>query len=309
MLAESIVTAFDWSCIGKTSEGKTSECIFWTGREGQMCVQYFRPNGDVFYQPHAHSEYTLVICLAGEVAVNQLGHEQVIGPGEVMIGNCGVEHTSSYHARNGQPCEAVSIALDPRLLSVLAADFHLPGKTDGRCPAFTGKAQGALFLDCATGIAQELKHKQLGHKIVIETQAIRLLVEAVRSWPRAKVTEIPDDNSPRLPRREFVRAYEFMRWCRKENFRMQHLCRFLGSSEERFTRLFMASTRHTPASFYNRLLLAQACDLLRNPKLSVKEVGFDLGFKTSSHFIATFHREFGISPLEYRHSDKFSRNN
>ena len=122
----------------------------------------------------------------------------------------------------------------------------------------------------------------------------------MRSWPRANIIKVKTDNLPRLPRKEFVRAYEFMRWCRKENFRLQHLCRFLGSSEERFTRLFLASTQHTPASFYNRMLLERALALLQDPKRSIKEIGFDLGYKTSSHFIAAFRREYATSPQEYR---------
>jgi AraC family transcriptional regulator len=91
-----------------------------------------------------------------------------------------------------------------------------------------------------------------------------------------------------------------MRWCRKEDFRLQHLCQYLGCSEERFTRLFLASTHHTPASFYNRLLLERAGDLLRDSSLPIKEIGFELGFRTSSHFIAAFRREFGASRQEYR---------
>jgi transcriptional regulator GlxA family with amidase domain len=95
-----------------------------------------------------------------------------------------------------------------------------------------------------------------------------------------------------------------MRWCRKDKFRLQHLCQHLGSSEERLNRLFLASTRQTPASFYNRMLLERAQQLLRKPECSIKEIGFDLGFKTCSHFIAAFRREFATTPQEFRkHSD------
>ena len=125
-------------------------------------------------------------------------------------------------------------------------------------------------------------------------------METLRAWPRAGVEKCAVDFHPRLPRREFVRAYEFMRWCRKDAFRVEHLCRFLGSSEERFTRLFLAATHSTPASFYNRMLLEHGRDLLRLQALSVKEVSSLLGFKTTSHFIAAFRHQFGKPPQEYR---------
>jgi transcriptional regulator GlxA family with amidase domain len=154
--------------------------------------------------------------------------------------------------------------------------------------------------ECGRAIARELRLGLPGHKIVIETLATRLLVEAMRAWPRGGIEKIASDLSPRLPRRDFVRAHEFMRWCRKDRFRLQHLCHYLGSSEERLNRLFLASTRQTPASFYNRMLLERAQDLLHDPQYSIKEIGFQLGFKTCSHFIAAFRREFATTPQEFR---------
>lgn len=265
-----------------------------------MCVQYFRPGADVFYPAHTHSEYTLVVCLSGEVVVQQLGQEQTLGPGEALFGNHGVPHSSSYQTRNGRPCEAVSISLDRRLMSVLTADFPIGSWDRATCPAFIGKVHDSSLADCAREIGRELKENRRGYKLIVETQAIRLLLETMRRWPHAGITEVQSDVIQRLPRHEFVRAHEFMRGCRKENFRLQLLCRHLGSSEERFTRLFLASTRQTPASFYNRMLLDRACHLLANPSLSVKEIAFDLGFKTSSHFIAAFRRTHQVSPQRYR---------
>lgn len=206
----------------------------------------------------------------------------------------------------GRTCEAVSIATDSRLFTSLTADFQLPCSKKEMCLAFTGKVQSAALANCAHSIAHELKHKPSGHNIVLETQAIQLVIEAIRAWPREAVKEIAYQAALRLSRREFVRAYEYMRSCRKEDFRLQHLCRFLGSSEDRFARLFLASTGDTPARFYNRLLLDRALDLLRDAKLSIKRITFELGFKTSSHFIAVFHREFAISPQEFREQGSFS---
>ena len=80
----------------------------------------------------------------------------------------------------------------------------------------------------------------------------------------------------------------------------EQLCQFLGGSEERFTRLFRAATNVSPACFYARMLLERSRGLLQSQALSVKEIGDLLGFKTSSHFIVAFRREFGKTPREYR---------
>jgi AraC-like DNA-binding protein len=265
-----------------------------------MCAQYFRPSGDVTYEPHTHSEYTLVVCLAGAVSKTQFGRNCVVGRGGAVMGNFGVEHASAY-VRDGEPCEAVSLTVNRKALDQLLAEFQLPLPHENACPVFLGSLENSILSRSARELARELQAREHGHKIVIQGLGMRMLVEALRAWPRSQVDRCEVDSRPRLPRRDFVRAYEFMRWCRKDAFRLKHLCGLLGSSEERFARLFRAATDCSPATFYNRLLLERARDILRDPSLSIKEVGFEVGFRTTSHFIAAFRQRFGASPNEYRH--------
>ena len=147
---------------------------------------------------------------------------------------------------------------------------------------------------------EELKRREIGHEIVLDGLVMRMLVETLRLWPPKGIERVDVDLTPRLPWRDFVRAYEFMRWCRKDVFRLEQLCRSLGTSEERFTRLFRAATNASPASFYNRMLLDRGLELLRDRSRTVKEVSYELGFRTPSHFVSAFHRRFGASPAEYR---------
>lgn len=252
-------------------EGKRAS-IFWTREDGQMSLQSFRPESNLHFQPHTYSEYTIAICLAGEMAKSQLGQTEVIGRGESIIGNHGVEHSSSYRAANGKRCEAVVLSVDRRVIAALTNEFKLPTVDDATGPAFLGKVGHAGLHDCARAIAEELRLGLPGHKLVVETMGTRLLVEAMRAWPRANIEQLPADLSPRLPRREFVRAHEFMRWCRKDGFRLQRLCHLLGSSEERLNRLFLSSTRHTPANFYNRLLLDARRTCWASPSIRSKRL-------------------------------------
>ena len=299
MFADSLVTLLDPGALGDAPAGTELGSRFWSRPDGQICVQHFRPTESVSYRPHTHSEYNIVICLAGAVSKTQMGSTHVIEPGETMMGNFGVEHASAYltDARGG---EAVSVTVDRRILTSLLEDAGLPSPSGRKSLVFLGKLDSPVLYSCALDITQELQHRELGHGIVLEGLAMRMLVEALRGWPRAGVELCEVDWIPRLPRRDFVRAYEFMRWCRKDAFRLQHLCRFLGTSEERFTRLFRAAIHASPAGFYNRMLLERGKDLLGDRHLSIKEVSYLLGFRTSSHFVAAFHRQFGLTPLEYR---------
>ena len=190
--------------------------------------------------------------------------------------------------------------MDRRILCSLLEDADLPLPEGRVIPVFLGKLGSRIVMSCAQDIVQELRRRESGQAIVLEGLAMRILVETMRAWPRATVQQCEVDWTPRLPRHDFVRAYEFMRWCRKDTFRVEQLCEFLGTGEERFTRLFRAATNCSPARFYGRMLLERSRSLLQEPARSVKEVGDLLGFKTSSHFIVAFRREYGTTPLDYR---------
>ena len=49
-----------------------------------------------------------------------------------------------------------------------------------------------------------------------------------------------------------------------------------------------------------RIRFANACDLLRNPKLRVSEIAFAAGFQSLSQFNRIFKRFSGRSPTQYR---------
>ena len=49
-----------------------------------------------------------------------------------------------------------------------------------------------------------------------------------------------------------------------------------------------------------RTRFANACDLLRNPKLRISEIAFAAGFQSLSQFNRVFKRFSGKSPTQYR---------
>lgn len=295
---ESLITHFKAEGLGGESGGSEPKSSLWIRADGQMSLQHFQP-GKISYQAHTLPEYAIVVCLAGAMAKKEVGQTTVIGPGEAMIGNFGVQLACATRC-DDTPCEAVCLTVDPRMVAPLLNDFCLPTVAGSIAPVFLGKLSRPTLGSCARDIVSELQGRTLGHGIVLEGLALRVLVEALRAWPRTRVEKCEVDTKPRLRRHELLRAYEFMRWCRKDAFRLKDLCRFLGRSEERFTRLFLASTNSPPASFYNRMLLEHSRDLLSDPFLSVKEISGLLGFKTTSHFIVAFRRQFGKPPQEYR---------
>jgi AraC-like DNA-binding protein len=259
---------------------------------------------------HAHPEFNVVVSLRGAVEVEQLGRRETVAAGESMVGSHpGISHTSRY-LPGEDGCEAVNVTFDPQVLSTLRGgyDSPLPPGSNLR-PLYLGKIQSARIRSAAEEITAEMTHLKLGYEAAVECLATRILVEVLRVWSKPSWESLPVATGALLPRRDHIRAFEFMRGCRKEDFRLPHLCRYLGISEESFTRLFRSSVGHTPASFYNQMLLEQGRDLLARGAGSVKEVAYALGFKTPSHFIAAFGKQFGQTPSDYRRSQTAATGN
>jgi hypothetical protein len=243
MLSDSPITIFEPEVLQR------AESIFWARPGGRVQLHYFRPARSIAYEPHTHSEYNVVICLAGAVSKTQMGFTETIEPGEAFMGNFGVQHASSYLA-GSKGCETLCVAADPRDLADVLDDA---GWRYGRIvPVFLGKVRSSALYACAVDGAHELQTRRDGYDIVLGGLAMRMLVETLRRWPLSGVERRLVDLSPRLLRRDFIRTCDFMRR-REDAFRLERLCRLLGTSNERFTRLFQATTGTTPAVFYNRI--------------------------------------------------------
>ena len=274
---------------------------FWSRGDGQLHVQWYRGEKEAHFAPHLHSEFNIVVGLQGAVETWQLGEKTLVENGEAMMGsNAGVEHASWY--RTGlRGCEAVSFTFSAEFLE---GTLGVKARQGNLGAAYLGKIQSGRIAGVAREVIEEMRMRAFGHETVLEGLATRILIESLRQWPERRVEWVETDLRPRLTRRDHVRAFEFMRWCRKDAFRIQHLCRYLGTSEERLNRLFRGATNESPANLYQSLLLEEASEMLSSTGMAVKEVSYELGFKTPSHFVVSFRRQYGCTPQEYRMKDR-----
>lgn len=67
-----------------------------------------------------------------------------------------------------------------------------------------------------------------------------------------------------------------------------------------FSRIFKQFTNASPYNYLLEVRLKHAMLLLRNTSLYITEICYESGFNRLEHFIATFTRRFGVSPLKYR---------
>ena len=281
MTSQTLLKLSDVNALRSSGASEERTCNFWVRPDGRMCIQHLRTAESAFYQPHTYSEYHIAICLAGAMSKTQMGVTHVIEPGELMIGNFGVEHASAYMA-NGKLCETVCVGLDRRILSGLLQDVDLPLPAGRASPVFLGKLSLRVIMSCAQDILVELRRREPGQSVVLEGLAMRILVETLRAWPRDSVHRCEVDSTPRLPRYEFVRAYDFMRWCRKDTFRMDQLCQFLGPA--RSDSPACSARRRTPArrGFTGGCCWSEAAACCKNPPVRSRKSAISWGSRQAA---------------------------
>jgi len=73
-----------------------------------------------------------------------------------------------------------------------------------------------------------------------------------------------------------------------------------GMQRSHFSHHFRKTTGLTPAAYMSEIRLNRSAELLRDERLSVKEIAAATGFGNASVFGKAFRRQFRMTPLEYR---------
>lgn len=86
----------------------------------------------------------------------------------------------------------------------------------------------------------------------------------------------------------------------QDNFPEQRLQQETGLGRAHLDRLFWKDYNVTTREYWERLREEAAIRYLQTESLSIKEVGYHLGFKQASHFTKWFSRRVGKTPKSYR---------
>lgn len=140
-----------------------------------------------------------------------------------------------------------------------------------------GYSAGKLFVDC------------------IETALANLLITsfnavAPRSIPRR------GGMAPSVLRR----VIEFMHANLDKQIGLKDLADCAGLSLSHFSFQFRASTNRSPHQYMLQLRIERSKELLTDSRLSVLDVGLEVGFRNQQHFATVFRNSVGVPPSVYR---------
>jgi AraC family transcriptional regulator len=102
--------------------------------------------------------------------------------------------------------------------------------------------------------------------------------------------------APRVLRR----VIEFMHANIDKQIGLKDLADCAGLSLSHFSFQFRASTNHSPHQYMLRLRVEQSKKLLADSRLSVLDVGLEVGFSNQRHFATVFRNCVGVPPSVYR---------
>src|SRR5690625_1395964 len=87
-----------------------------------------------------------------------------------------------------------------------------------------------------------------------------------------------------------------------EPLSLDELARYAAYSPYHFTRIFKDKVGVPPHYYISSIRLQKAKDLLLTTKLSVRDIGMEVGQQSLGTFTTRFTQRVGLSPAQFRHS-------
>lgn len=122
------------------------------------------------------------------------------------------------------------------------------------------------------------------------------IIGLILTISRDAISEVGDINQ------KIERAKIVMRENMGRDLDMVKLASSLNVSYSWFRKMFRESTGLAPVRYFHEMKMTRAKQLLVDTTLSVKEVAFRLGFKSTEHFFSVFKKYTKLTPTEYRTS-------
>ena len=89
-----------------------------------------------------------------------------------------------------------------------------------------------------------------------------------------------------------------------KNYSLENYAKMCCMSKYHFLRIFKEVTGCSPIEYRNSIRLEHAKEMLSDTDNTIEEIGYNVGYTSNTYFCNTFKLKFGISPGEYRRSNR-----
>jgi AraC-like DNA-binding protein len=205
---------------------------------------------------------------------------------------------------------SVTLVIDPEVLpqnlDLSAPD--LPFAIKG----LIGSSTSAIVSHPISSAVQRVAEETLGHvpqegrldAVFYRLKALQLFWEIIERFETEDriVTRTPEPNEKELFNVRRVRT--LLQQNPAEEHPIDRLARLAAMNRTKLRSLFKETYGQTISQFRTELRMRRAHQLLQETKLSVAEIGFELGYADASSFIVAFKKFFGFNPGWIRTSQR-----
>ena len=146
----------------------------------------------------------------------------------------------------------------------------------------------------------EYTGEQPGFEELIRSWTVELLVYIFRKLSTGEETIPASPDNPEV----LNRVLEYIQQNFTDSISLEKLAMLAFVSPKYFSRLFKNHTGLTVTEYTQKLRVNRACEMLTSTNLTIVSISEQAGYRDVKHFKKVFQRLMGVSPMEFRCSQK-----
>ncbi|MDF0750716.1 AraC family transcriptional regulator [Marinobacter sp. 71-i] len=208
-----------------------------------------------------------------------------------------------HPAASGEPYLALSLTLDPTVLSTLLTDLSSPARNTESDAAFSVAATTPALMDAWLRMLRLMGRPEeiMALAPVYEREILYRVLQGPHGWMLRDIA---------APDTAMARISQAIQWIRRdfaEPIRVEALAQKAAMSVSAFHRHFKAVTTLSPLQYQKRIRLLRARMLMVASAKSVTNAAFEVGYESATQFSRDYARVFGLPPARdtarMRHAD------
>ncbi len=277
------------SLVGEVSPEQLRYVECFVGRRMALFVPAVGPCFYAVTPDHTHPAYSFFLNFDDRTQIAANGETYRCEPGKVMAMEPGAMH---HEIPADEP---------PRYIAIFVERGYFEGELALYPPplpqtfAFRSFAPGPELISLLKGFMQEAEVTLPGRELLLDAIGARIVHSLIRA--AIELPAVPDRIGDRI---EIHRVIEHLHRHYADKVAVAELARIAAMSVAHFSRVFRHETGYPPLDYLIRLRLQKARLLLLAGSDNVTEISLKCGFATPSHFAASFQRQYGTTPTDYR---------
>lgn len=262
---------------------------------------------------HVHEYIEILYCLAGQFEVYLNGIKHLMSSGDMVIINAmEVHHILALSESGGR---YIVVKFEPELLystprTIFETKYVLPF-------TLSSSTHNKVFLresieqtqipSMIEEIHQEFRDKAYGFELSIQSNICKLFLWVLRKWHEQGIDLNIGYNFYQESMDRIQLIFDYVSKHYKEDLSVKSMSKLCNMSYSYFSRFFKSVMKKSFTEYLNYVRLSEAERLLTTTNQSITDIAMEVGFSTTSYFIAQFKAFKSTSPKQFR--KKLVKNN